>query len=248
MLLSAFNRSFAKHWCHRDNMDFEKLNNLRKRCQGLGSFGGLDADAEEANCRVCEEYSARHIRIGCSETDDTYTQTTNVLQPLCAELEDEANVDFLYLDIDPADPMAQDAGLAAADFCRSPTPNFAPCSDPWVGNAFGSGGCSQYYVQFFGWQCLGCGGCALSSSALGRIDSPFPVDDLNILWTATGDGYFSTSTDEQEDATLLWNILVPPTCGISASGSASISLQVCDPYYSSCSTNYDFASVTCSGY
>ncbi len=241
-LLRAFNRSFPEYWCHRDRMGVPELNQLRRKCQGLGSYSTLDADAKEASCQVCEEFSARHIRIGCSETDDTYTDVTIDRQPVCGLVGDPADADFLYLDLDPTVPEANDAALAATEFCRSNAPSYGPCVDLFLFGDYDTAFCSVVYWPFY--QCLGCGSCLPVGSYMTIIDSPYEEADLNWTWSFWG-GYPSDVNDLS--GSFVYDVLTPYYCGVTVTGNAGLSIEVWDPYYASSSTAFDTATSSCFG-
>lgn len=237
-LLTAFNRSYASYWC--EEMTREDINDLRRTCQN--SSDPLEA---EAACQTCEEFAARQVRIGCSASEYDTTK-----EPLCALVADNpAAVEYLYMDLDPTDPLAQDAGVAAADFCRNTTPTYGPCVETYAGSAYGSGGCFQTYIPYYGYYCSGCSGCGyLTTPLIANIGSPYDEADLNIFWSASGDAYVSSSNYDEASATLIYNYIPVSYCGISNYASASVTVEVCDPWYGQCTTAYDFSSATCSGY
>lgn len=236
-LVAAFHRTYADHWC--ENTTRQEINDLRRTCQN-----STDPALADAACQMCEELGARHVRIGCSPTDYDTTK-----EPLCALVADNPSaVEYLYFDLDATDPLAQDAATAASDFCRNTSPSYGPCVETFAVSPYGSGGCFQTYIPYYGWYCSGCSGCVLNSPMVSTVGSPYDEDDLNYFWQATGDAYVSGSTFDQPDAMLLWNYIPVYTCGINNYGSANITLEVCDPWYSNCTTAFDFASATCSGW
>jgi hypothetical protein len=241
-LLRAFNRSFPEYWCHRDRMGQDKLNVMRRRCQGIGTYSTLDADAKEASCQVCEEFASRHVRIGCSDTDETYTDVTIDRQPVCGLVAEEEDVDFLYLDIDPDDPMAQDASLAAANYCRDDTPAFGPCVDLYLFDDYDTTYCSVSYYPWF--MCMGCSSCIPMAPLLVMVDSPWEEEDLNWSWSFTG-GY--PADLNSLDTTFIYDYLMPPTCGYTATGYGSVSIEVWDPYFTSSTIAFDSGQSSCYG-
>lgn len=240
-LITAFNRAFAEPWCDRDRFDFDDMNELRRRCQGLGSYSGLDAMARDASCQTCEEFTARHIRIGCSEEDYEVDR-----EPLCARIADPAEVDFLYLDLDPANPLAQDASLAAGHYCRSNTPQFGPCVDITFLGDYEVSYCTTYYFPPWIYQCISCPACLPIGFAWADIQSPYAEEDLHILWTTSGGGgYFTDPTESYSD--FVFDILIPPYCGYEMVGGASVQVQVYDPYYAGMGTDFAYAESSCYG-
>jgi hypothetical protein len=240
-LITAFHRAFSPAWCDRDRMGFDDMNDLRRRCQGLGTYSGLDPQAKETSCQLCEEFSARHIRIGCSE-DDYQTDR----EPLCARVADPADVDFLYLDLDPADPLAQDAGLAAGHYCRSNQPQFGPCVDAYLFGDYEVSYCTTYYFPPWIYQCISCPACLPVGTALAIIDSPYPEDELHIQWTTLGGGGYFTASDQAESP-FVFDLLVPYYCGVEAVGGASVQVEVWDPYWASSGTDFAYGESSCYG-
>lgn len=233
ILLNAFHRGLAPYWC--DNLDKGDLNVLRNQCQNAA-----DPLTQEAACQTCEEFSARHIRIGCSDSD--YEEDR---EPLCNYISEAPDdVDYLYLDMDPDVPEAQDAGLAAAEFCRSTNPQFGPCVEAYFFGDYDITYCTAFYYPFF--QCLGCSSCFPIATAMAVIESPYAEEDLNILWNNAYGGYYNNPTSAT--TTFVHNPpLTPWTCGVTVTGYANIEVQVCDPYYSACTTAYDAGQSTCYG-
>ena len=231
-LLAAFNRAHAPYWC--ENTTREDLNDLRQTCQN-----SADPLAAEAACQVCEEMSARQVRIGCSSSDYDTTK-----EPLCAYVADDpTSVEYLYIDLDETDPLAQDAGTAAAEFCRNTSPTFGPCVDAYLFGDYDTTYCSVIYYPWY--QCLGCSSCVPIGTALAVIGSPYDEEDMWVNWSNFSGGYPSDVSDP--NTPFIFSPLTPYYCGTTVTGSAFIEVQVCDPFWN-CTTDFASATSSCYGY
>lgn len=102
-LARTFHRAHAIDWCNRfhagDPASLDVVA-LRDRVAALKA-GGATMPVVEAACAACEEFAARHLRVGTSGDYDT------AREPLCHFLADDPSAaQYVYQEGEPADPLA----------------------------------------------------------------------------------------------------------------------------------------------
>lgn len=230
-LLQALHRGNAQYWC--ENLTHDDIYTLRNRCQNTT----LSSDEQETACSLCEEFAPRQLRIGCSP--DEYTDDR---QPLCATIADPDEVDFVYLNRSPDITMTQDLSDAASDFCRTEWDLFSlnpigPCLDVIVLGGYEMGWCTSMYLPFYGYQCYGCSGaCPGWGFAASGLETQWEYADLAEHYWTSPDGSLLIVDDEESYSDLLLTVpLLPPWCGLTATGIGEAEFTACDPYYN-CNT------------
>jgi hypothetical protein len=218
---------------HCDSTTREDLFDMRQRC--LNETGST----QEAACAVCEEFSARHIRVGCGP-DDYVEEREPICNYASATPED---VEYLYWNMSEEADLAQDAADIASEFCRDEEDyNIGPCVSVYAFGSYENAYCAAMWYPYF--YCSSCSSCSGIGTALAINDSGWDEADLTIQWTST-DAYFGNSTD-WSTALIYSGMLWPPTCFYTDYGYALVEAEVCDPY-GNCSWDWDSTEFSCYG-
>lgn len=231
VMLRGMHRGNAEYWC--EHTAREDLYDMRQRC--LNETG----DTKEAACRICEEFAARHIRIGCGPDD--YEEDR---EPLCALIADDPeDVAYLYWNMDPSVAMTEDAADVAGDFCRDPEDyNIGPCVSAYAFGDYEIAYCAAVFYPFF--YCSSCSQCVGIGEVLAVNESGWEDSDISLLWTSADAGFGDPTA--WDTSLISYDILWPPTCFYEDYGYAFVDLDACDPY-GNCSWDWDSAEFTCYG-